>query len=98
MPDIKTTEEKFEHLEIPLEPKELKRQAQLAYREYSNMDEDSLVLWLKDKGFCSYLYTTCKWKNILNANGLKWQNFLRIISIHKRDLIRWVRDEKSGMT
>lgn len=44
MADIKTSEGEFEHLEVPPEPKELKLEAQIAHREYPDMDEDSLVL------------------------------------------------------
>lgn len=83
----------FKNLSIPEEPKELKRQAQIEHGRQPDMDMDSFVLWFGNK-LVSYLWTTYKWKDVLKQNGITWQTFLKIVSFHKKDLIRWARDEK----
>jgi hypothetical protein len=72
---------------IPPEPVSLKRQFQAQKREVG-LKFDSLVLWFGNK-LPSYLWKEGGWSSKMKEEGYSWQGFLKIISLHKKELIRW---------
>lgn len=63
------------------EPVELKQEAQL-YRQkqkYPDMSHDTFYIWLV-KNLPSYLWTKCRWKDVLKKEGISWQRFQKILS------------------
>ena len=77
-------------LSIPPEPLRLKKQSddQKKSREW---DIDSIVLWFGNK-LPSYLWRDGGWSKPLKAEGYNWQSFLKILSLHKKEMIKWSRD------
>ena len=77
-------------LSIPPEPLMLKKQSddQKKSREW---DIDSIVLWFGNK-LPSYLWRDGGWSKPLKAEGYNWQSFLKILSLHKKEMIKWSRD------
>ena len=49
---------------------------------------DSLTIWFGNK-LPSYLWKDGGWSKPLKAEGYNWQSFLKILSLHKRDMIKW---------
>jgi len=72
---------------IPPEPTALKKQFQNQKKEIG-LKFDSLTLWFGNK-LPSYLWKEGGWSIALKEQGYNWQGFLKIISLHKKDLIRW---------
>jgi len=77
-------------LSMPPEPIMLKTQSkeQKRGREW---DIDSIALWFGNR-LPSYLWKEGGWSKPLKAEGYSWQSFLKILSLHKREMIRWSRD------
>ena len=77
-------------LSMPPEPIMLKTQSkeQKRGREW---DIDSIALWFGNR-LPSYLWKDGGWSKPLKAEGYSWQSFLKILSLHKREMIRWSRD------
>ena len=76
------------------EPVWIKNQAK-SFREDSpdpNMDFDVLYAWISES-LPKYLWTECRWKEILKPKGVNWQKFQRIMS--KVNIVNWLRDKQS---
>ncbi len=74
----------------PPEPITLKKQS----KELSNEKDwkvDSLVAWFGNR-LPSYLWKESGWSKPLKEQGFNWQSFLKILSLHKKDMISWSRD------
>jgi len=80
-------------LTIPPEPKILKKQLKNQKRNIG-LKLDSLTLWFGNK-LPSYLWKDGGWAKPLKAEGYNWQSFLKILSLHKKDMIKWSWDTLS---
>ena len=72
---------------IPPEPAKIKKQ----FKEQKKNIEvklDSLTLWFGNR-LPSYLWKEGGWSEPLKKEGYNWQSFLKILSLHKKDMIRW---------
>ncbi len=74
-------------LTIPPEPKILKEQF-LTQKKNIELKIDSLTIWFGNK-LPSYLWKEGGWSKPLKQEGYSWQSFLKIISLHKKDMIKW---------
>ncbi len=72
---------------IPPEPKTLKKQLQIQKKEIGQKF-DSLTIWFGNK-LPSYLWKEGGWSIKLKEEGYNWQGFLKVLSLHKKDLIHW---------
>ena len=52
---------------------------------------DSLSLWFGNK-LPSYIWKNGGWSKPLKDEGYNWQSFLKILSLHKKDMIRWSKN------
>lgn len=75
---------------IPPEPTVLKKQSQKQKNE-KEWDIDSLSLWFGNK-LPSYIWKEGGWSKNLKEEGYTWQGFLKILSLHKKEMIHWSRD------
>jgi hypothetical protein len=75
------------NLEIPPEPKSLKKQISKQKRNIESKI-DSLALWFGNK-IPSYIWKDGGWSKPLKKEGYNWQSFLQIFALHKKDMIRW---------
>ena len=80
-------------LSIPPEPKILKKQF-MKQKKGIEMKIDSLTLWFGNR-LPSYLWKDGGWSKPLKAEGYNWQSFLKILSLHKKEMIKWSRDTLS---
>jgi len=78
------------NLSIPPEPLLLKKQSAVQKRK-RDWDIDGLVLWFGNR-LPSYLWKEGGWSEPLKEEGYSWQSFLKILSLHKKEMIRWSRD------
>jgi len=76
--------------DIPPEPIMLKKQSK-QQKEGKEWDIDSIVFWFGNK-LPSYLWKEGGWSQHLKSDGYTWQSFLKILSLHKREMILWSRD------
>lgn len=78
------------------EPVELKNDIQelIGRMKEETWDYQSLGVWAANK-VPQYLWTKLDWKSALKKEGWTWQKFLKMISYHTNDLIRWVSNETS---
>ena len=76
--------------EIPPEPKTLKKQFQDQKKEVG-FKIDSLSLWFGNR-LPSYLWKEGGWSKKLKEEGYNWQAFLKVLSLNKKELIRWTGD------
>jgi len=76
--------------DTPPEPTKLKSEAKNVRSKYSDIDSDFLYVWFKQQ-LPKHLWNY--WKDELKKNGFTWQSFLKAVSIHKREIIAWLRDE-----
>ena len=74
-------------LNIPPEPKIIKRQL-IEQKKGIEMKIDSLTFWFGNK-LPSYLWKDGGWSKPLKKEGYNWQSFLKILSLHKKDMIKW---------
>lgn len=77
-------------LSIPPEPTILKEQSE-AQKKSREWDIDSIALWFGNK-LPSYLWRDGGWSKPLKAEGYNWQIFLKILSLHKKEMIKWSRN------
>ncbi|MBN1281239.1 MAG: hypothetical protein JXA00_06285 [Candidatus Thermoplasmatota archaeon] len=77
---------------IPPEPLLLKKQSK-ERNDYA-WDIDSLTLWFGNR-LPTYLWNDAGWSAPLKAEGYTWQSFLKILSLHKKEMIRWARNSIS---
>ena len=77
-------------LSMPPEPIMLKTQSK-EQKKGREWDIDSIALWFGNR-LPSYLWKEGGWSKPLKAEGYSWQSFLKILSLHKREMIRWSRD------
>ena len=80
------------NLSIPPEPLTLKKQSK--QQKGKEWDIDSLVLWFGNR-LPTYLWNDAGWSAPLKAEGYNWQSFLKILSLHKKEMIRWSRNSLS---
>ncbi len=80
-------------LEIPPEPKILKKQLS-SKRKTLELKIESLTMWLGNR-LPSYLWKEAGWGKHLKKEGYNWQIFLRILALHKKDMIKWSWDTLS---
>ncbi|WP_048095842.1 hypothetical protein [Archaeoglobus fulgidus] len=74
----------------PPEPSELKNEAKMR-RESTDWNIDSLVAWYGNR-LPKYLWS--HWKEPLRKEGYTWQSFLKVLSLNKKDIIGWLRDQE----
>ena len=77
-------------LSFPPEPIMLKKQSD-EQKKGRDWDIDSIVLWFGNK-LPSYLWRDGGWSKPLKAEGYNWQSFLKILSLHKKEMIKWSRN------
>ena len=75
------------HLSIPPEPKLFKKQAK-EQKQNKEWDIDSIFLWFGNK-LPSYLWKDGGWSKPLKEEGYDWQSFLKVLSLHKKEMISW---------
>ena len=80
-------------LSIPPEPIKLKKQI-TKQKEDIEIKFDSITLWLGNR-LPSYIWKNGGWSKPLKAEGYNWQSFLQILSLHKKEMIRWSRNSLS---
>jgi hypothetical protein len=80
-------------LTIPPEPTILKKQF-TKQKRIIGFKIDSLTVWFGNK-LPSYLWKESGWSKPLKAEGYNWQSFLKILSLHKKDMIKWSWDTLS---
>ena len=79
-------------LTIPPEPTILKQESN--EKENRKWDMDSLSVWFGNK-IPSYLWKEGGWSKPLKSMGYNWQSFLKILSLHKKEMIKWSRNKLS---
>lgn len=79
-------------LVIPPEPLLLKKQSE--EHKGRAWDIDSLSLWFGNR-LPTYLWNDAGWSTPLKEEGYNWQSFLKILSLHKKEMIRWSRNALS---
>lgn len=57
-------------------------------------EQDTLHIWLGNK-LPSYLWKDAGWSSDLKKEGINWQQFLKVLSLHKKHLIQWHRNRIS---
>jgi hypothetical protein len=77
-------------LAIPPEPTMLKSQSN-QQKTTRAWDIDSLVMWFGNR-LPTYLWNDAGWSKPLKDEGYNWQSFLKILSLHKKDIICWSHD------
>jgi len=77
-------------LSRPPEPTYIKKQTNNQLQE-KNLKVDSLLIWLGNK-LPSYLWREAGWSKTLKKEGFNWQSFLKLLSLHKKDMIKWLRN------
>jgi hypothetical protein len=80
-------------LTIPPEPMMLKRRF-IEQKKGIEMRLDSLTLWFGNR-LPSYLWKDGGWSKPLKKEGYSWQSFLKILSLHKKEMISWSRNTLS---
>ena len=80
-------------LTIPPEPMMLKRRF-IEQKKGIEMKLDSLTLWFGNR-LPSYLWKDGGWSKTLKKEGYSWQSFLKILSLHKKEMISWSRNTLS---
>jgi len=74
-------------LTIPPEPRFLKKQFN-QQKKNIELKIESLTLWFGNK-LPSYLWKEGGWDKQLKKEGYNWQSFLKVLSLHKKDMISW---------
>jgi len=76
-------------LPIPEESRDLKnfiRSVRASLGGGPDIDYDSLAVWSFNR-FPKYLWSF--WSDELRKRGITWQKFLRILSLHTKDIVDW---------
>ena len=76
-------------LSIPPEPTMIKKQFD---KEINKIE--TFTLWFGNR-LPSYLWKEGGWAKPLKKEGYNWQSFLKILSLHKKDMIKWSWDTLS---
>jgi hypothetical protein len=84
---------KFMKLSIPPEPTNIKKQF-IKEKSKIEMKIETLSLWFGNR-LPSYLWNEGGWAQPLKKEGYNWQGFLKILSLHKKDMIKWSWDTLS---
>ncbi len=79
-------------LEIPPEPMKIKKYSN--EQKEKRWDIDNITMWFGNR-LPSYLWKESGWSKPLKAEGYSWQSFLKILSLHKKDMIKWSRNTLS---
>ena len=74
-------------LSIPPEPKLIKKQF-IQQKKNIEMKIDSLTFWFGNR-LPSYIWKEGGWEKPLKKEGYNWQSFLKVLSLHKKDMIKW---------
>jgi hypothetical protein len=74
-------------LAIPPEPAIIKKQIS-EKKENIEMKIETLTLWFGNK-LPSYLWKDGGWSKPLKEEGYDWQSFLKVLSLHKKEMISW---------
>ncbi len=74
-------------LKRPPEPKALKNQIINSKKSFE-IKIESIAIWLGNK-LPRYLWKEAGWGKDLKKEGYSWQSFLKILSLHKKDMIKW---------
>ncbi len=76
------------------EPLEIKKDIKdlISRMRDETWDYQSLGVWAANK-IPQYLWTDLDWKSPLKEDDWTWQRFLKMMSHHTNDLIRWVSNE-----
>ena len=77
-------------LSRPPEPLSLKNQTNEQYNK-KDWKLDSLLVWFGNR-LPSYLWKEAGWSKPLKEAGFNWQSFLKLLSLHKKDMIQWSRN------
>ncbi|MFH1100516.1 MAG: hypothetical protein V1726_00570 [Methanobacteriota archaeon] len=77
------------NLSTPPEPLEFKKQTTNQHEK--NWKIDSLLIWFGNR-LPSYLWKEGGWSTPLKEAGFNWQSFLKVLSLHKKDMIQWSRN------
>jgi hypothetical protein len=77
-------------LTIPPEPMIFTKQTK-EHKSKRDWDFDSLTIWFGNK-IPSYLWKEGGWSKPLKEEGYSWQSFLKILSLHKKEMIQWSRN------
>jgi hypothetical protein len=80
-------------LSIPPEPIKLKPKSK-HHKSDRQWDIDTLAIWFGNK-LPSYLWKEGGWSKPLKESGYNWQSFLKILSLHKKEMIKWSRNALS---
>lgn len=75
------------NLTIPPEPLLLKKQTNQQKTD-KTWDMDGIILWFGNR-LPSYLWKEAGWSTPLKEMGYSWQSFLKILSLHKKEMIQW---------
>jgi hypothetical protein len=78
---------------IPPEPKKLKKHF-MNQKKNLEIKIDTFTLWFGNK-LPSYLWRDAGWSKPLKDDGYSWQSFLKIFSLHKREMIKWSNNSLS---
>ena len=74
-------------LNIPPEPKLFKDHF-IKQKQNIETKIDSLMFWFGNQ-LPSYLWKESGWSKPLKNEGYNWQSFLKILALHKKDMIKW---------
>ncbi len=80
-------------LSIPPEPLQIKKQSKTE-KDNKKWDIDHLMFWFGNR-LPSYLWKESGWSKHLKKEGYSWQNFLKILALNKKEMIRW---SQNGIT
>jgi hypothetical protein len=80
-------------LSIPPEPTMIKKQFGKEINKIE-MKIETLTLWFGNR-LPSYLWKEGGWSKPLKKEGYSWQSFLKILALHKKDMIKWSWDTLS---
>jgi len=80
-------------LSIPPEPTIMKRQFDKEINRIE-MKIDTVWFWFGNR-LPSYLWNEGGWSTPLKKEGYNWQSFLKILALHKKDMIKWSWDTLS---
>jgi len=77
-------------LSIPPEPMKLKNQI-ITQKGLIESRIDTLTIWFGNR-IPSYLWKESGWSKQLKKEGYNWQSFLKIFSLHKKEMIKWLKN------
>ena len=81
-------------MDLVIPPEQLTLKQQSNKEENKKLDIDSLTIWFGNK-LPSYLWGLGGWSRPLKSVRYNWQTFLKIPSLHKKEMIKWSRKKIS---